>query len=121
MANHEKVRVFAAAGRAGPASTRLVERSFAVAAKVRIRLGLARDTLPLIDSAAVALGTTRSRFMVACARQRAIDVQLDHCLLRLNADSFDSLSDILDQPQAPGPRLCALRQRVPAWHKQAMH
>lgn len=53
----------------------------------------------LIDTAADALGKTRSEFMIECARQKAVDVLLDYRLFVLEPEQYDALVAALDNPQ----------------------
>jgi uncharacterized protein (DUF1778 family) len=82
------------------------------ATKGSINLRIEAETRQLIDEAAAALGKTRTEFMIESARRQAIDVLLDRRLYRLDAKSFDSFVDALDNPPAPGPKLRALMGRA---------
>ncbi len=104
-----KVCRFAAHVASGGASSAGVRRSI----NLRIEAGTRR----LIDDDAATLGKTRTDFMSESARRYAIDVLLDRRLFTLNADRFDDLVQVLDDPPAPGPRLTLLMRRTPAWRR----
>jgi uncharacterized protein (DUF1778 family) len=84
-------------------------------AKGTVNLRIEAYTRQLIDQAAVALGKTRTEFMIESARSSAIDVLLDQRLFLLDADRFDAFVSALDHPPEPGPKLQSLLRRVPAW------
>ncbi|MDP3552160.1 MAG: DUF1778 domain-containing protein [Novosphingobium sp.] len=86
-------------------------------AKGSINLRIDAGVRQLIDEAAAVLGKSRTEFMVESARREAIDVLLDQRLFALDPERFDAFVDALDNPPAPGPKLRALMQRVPAWEK----
>jgi uncharacterized protein (DUF1778 family) len=86
-------------------------------AKGSINLRIDAGVRQLIDEAAAVLGKTRTEFMVESARREAIDVLLDQRLFALDPERFDAFIDALENPSAPGPKLRALMQRVPAWEK----
>lgn len=95
-----------------------VDEQGAVAeSKGSINLRIELQTRQLIDRAATVLGKTRTEFMLDSARREAIDVLLDQRLFTLDSDRYDAFVHALDNPPAPGPKLRALLQRVPAWHK----
>ncbi|HQS95564.1 MAG: antitoxin [Novosphingobium sp. 17-62-19] len=86
-------------------------------AKGSINLRIDSGVRQLIDEAAAVLGKTRTEFMVESARREAIDVLLDQRLFALDPERFDAFMNALDNPPAPGLKLRALMQRVPAWEK----
>lgn len=86
-------------------------------AKGSINLRIDAGVRQLIDEAAAVLGKTRTEFMVESARREAIDVLLDQRLFALDPERFDAFMNALDNPPAPGSKLRALMQRVPAWEK----
>lgn len=94
------------AGRARPADPR---------GSINLRVEAA--TRDLIDSAASALGKTRTEFMVETARRRAVDVLLDQRLFALEPAAFDRFAAALDDPPPPGPKLRSLLRRTPAWRR----
>jgi uncharacterized protein (DUF1778 family) len=100
-----------------PASTKVVDRSRAVSDETKgtVNLRIEAHTRQLIDDAAVALGKTRTEFMIDSARSMAIDVLLDQRLFLLETDRYDAFVFALDNPPAPGQKLRSLLRRVPAW------
>jgi uncharacterized protein (DUF1778 family) len=82
-----------------------------------INLRVEADTRELIDTAASAVGKTRTEFMIETARQHAIDVLLDQRLFMLDAEQHKAFLAALDNPQPAGPRLKALMKRRPLWEK----
>jgi uncharacterized protein (DUF1778 family) len=85
--------------------------------KGSINLRIDDSTRHLIDTAASALGTTRTEFMIQCARQQAIDVLLDQRLFGLDPVRYDAFVDALNEPPNPGPKLRALMVRVAQWQR----
>ena len=85
--------------------------------KGTINLRIDSRTKQLIDSAAAALGKTRTEFMMDAARREAIEVLLERRLFALEAPQYDAFLDVLDNPPPPGPRLQSLLRRKPAWEK----
>lgn len=83
--------------------------------KGSINLRIEAQTRQLIDDAAVALGKTRTEFMIDSARAQAIDVLLDRRLFVLDSEHFDAFVEMLDNPPPPDPKLRALMRRRPAW------
>lgn len=72
-------------------------------------------TRDLIDSAAAAVGKTRTEFVLESARQSAADVLLDRRLLSLEASAYDAFVDVLDNPPAPTDKLRRLMRRKAPW------
>ena len=95
----------------------ILERHSPSETKGSINLRIETQTRQLIDDAAHALGKTRTEFMIDSARTSAINVLLDQRLFVLASDKYDVFVNALDNPPAPGPKLRALMQRVPAWKK----
>lgn len=102
-------------------SNAVLERTAAHREPVRrgttINLRVETETRDLIDAAAEAVGKNRTEFMVAAAREHAIDVLLDQRLFRLDAEAFDAFNAALDNPPAPNARLKALMRKKPLWDK----
>lgn len=72
----------------------------------------------LIDRAALALGKTRSEFMLDTSCREAENVLLEQRLLRLDEGAFDDFVRALDAPPADNPELRALVRRTPLWERQ---
>lgn len=98
-------------------SSRVAERNSPADAKGSINLRIEGGTRQLIDDAAALLGKTRTEFMIETARRQAIDVLLDRRLFVLDARTYGSFAQSLDNPPPPGPKLRALLRRVPAWKR----
>ena len=82
-------------------------------ATINVRVSTAlRD---LIDSAAAAVGKTRSDFILESARQRATDVLLDQRLFVLEADQHAAFIKALDAPAAPNQKLKDLMASKSPW------
>lgn len=80
-----------------------------------INLRVPSATRDLIDSAAAALGKTRTEFVLDSARQSAADVLLDRRLLSLDASAYVAFMDVLDKPPAPTQKLRQLMKRKAPW------
>jgi uncharacterized protein (DUF1778 family) len=83
-----------------------------------LSLRVDRETRSIIDRAATALGQTRTEFMLASARERAIDILLNQRLFALNEASWSAFVEGLDNPPPPNAKLKALLARVPIWDRQ---
>ena len=82
-------------------------------AKFNVRLP--EETRNLIDSAAEALGKTRTEFVVDSAKRHAMDVLLDQRLFSLDEDAHAAFLDALDNPPAPNAKLKALFREKSPW------
>jgi uncharacterized protein (DUF1778 family) len=82
-----------------------------------MNLRLPRQTRELIDEAAIASGQTLTEFVVASARNHAIDVLLDQRFFALDAEQTERFLDILDNPPPPNEKLRALMSRKAPWEK----
>jgi uncharacterized protein (DUF1778 family) len=82
-----------------------------------ISLRVPEKTRYLIDSAAAAVGKSRTDFMLDSARDRAIDVLLDQRLFVLEPDVYDAFVAALDNPPPPGEKFVAFMKRKPLWAK----
>lgn len=80
-----------------------------------INLRVPSATRDLIDTAAAALGKTRTEFVLESARQSAADVLLDRRLLSLEASAYDVFMQVLDNPPAPAEKLRRLMKRKAPW------
>ncbi|MBK5959882.1 antitoxin [Rhodoplanes elegans] len=105
----------AAAGVKGTAARSGTAAKSGTESKAAINLRIEPDTRRMIDSAAAALGKTRTEFMIETARARAVDVLLDQRLYVLAPDRYAAFVRALDDPPPPGPKLRALLGRKPAW------
>jgi uncharacterized protein (DUF1778 family) len=83
----------------------------------KINLRVPEDTRELIDTAAAALGKTRTEFMLESARQHAIDVLLDQRLFILNEQQHDAFVRVLQNPPAPSAALRKLFASKAPWEK----
>jgi uncharacterized protein (DUF1778 family) len=82
-----------------------------------INLRVPEKTRHLIDSAAAAVGKSRTDFMLDSARDRAVDVLLDQRLFMLEPDAYDAFVRALDNPPPAGAKLKALMKKRPLWEK----
>ena len=82
-------------------------------ATINVRVPI--KTRDLIDSAAAAVGKTRTEFILESARQHAIDVLLDQRLVSLGEDEFEMFLDALDRPPLPSARLRDLFEQKSPW------
>lgn len=80
-----------------------------------ITMRMATPTRQLIDSAAAALGKSRTEFMVESARAQAIDVLLDQRVFVLDAEQTKAFDEILADPPKPSRALRALMKSKPIW------
>lgn len=80
-----------------------------------INLRLPVQTRDLIDSAAAALGKSRSEFMIGSAREQAIDVLLDQRLFMLDEAAATAFLRALDHPVPPPEKLAALLASRSPW------
>lgn len=82
-----------------------------------INMRLTVQMRDLIDSAADALGKTRSEFILDSARQQATDVLLDQRLFALGEADHAAFAEALDNPPAPPERLKALFAETAPWER----
>jgi uncharacterized protein (DUF1778 family) len=80
-----------------------------------ISMRVSRETLSLIDDAAMADGKSRTEFVIESARRHAVDVLVDRRLFVLDEAQHAAFVHALDNPPTPGPKLKALMRRKPAW------
>lgn len=80
-----------------------------------INLRVSKRTRELIDTAAAAVGKSRTEFMLESARQHATDVLLDQRLFVLDPEQYDAFVRVLDHPPPAGPHLKALMKKRPLW------
>ena len=82
-----------------------------------INLRVSRRQKTLIDSAADALGRSRSDFMLDVVCREAESVLLDRCYFNLGEEQFKQFTAMLDAPPADNPKLARLLQRKPVWER----
>lgn len=82
-----------------------------------INLRVPEATRELIDSAAAALGKSRTEFMLESSRQHAIDVLLDQRLFAIGDEEYEALERILQNPPPPSPKLKELLGRKAPWER----
>lgn len=83
----------------------------------KINIRVPEQTRELIDTAAAAVGKTRTEFMLESARQHAIDVLLDQRLFVLSNDQYESLERVLHDPPAPASSLKKLLSSKSPWER----
>lgn len=72
-------------------------------------------TKSLIDRAAIALGQSRTDFMLISARERATEVLLNQSFFRLPGADWSAFTSALDSPPPPNAKLKALLARKMPW------
>jgi uncharacterized protein (DUF1778 family) len=82
-----------------------------------INLRVSTVTRELIDTAAAAVGKTRTEFMLESARQHAIDVLLDQRLFHLSPEQHDAFMEALNNPPKPNAALKKLMSGKSPWEK----
>jgi uncharacterized protein (DUF1778 family) len=82
-----------------------------------INLRVPKPTRELIDTAAAAVGKSRTEFMLESARQHAIDVLLDQRLFVLSAEQHKAFLQVLDHPPPPNATLRKLMSGKSPWEK----
>jgi uncharacterized protein (DUF1778 family) len=80
-----------------------------------VNVRVAKTTRELIDSAADALGKSRSEFIIESARTSAMNVLLDQRFFTLDAGRFQSFVAALDRPPDPNRKLKALLAAKAPW------
>lgn len=80
-----------------------------------INLRVSTRLLDLITTAAGMSGKSRTEFMLESARRDAIDVLLDRRIFELDADGFDAVLGVLDDPAPPNETLRRLLARKAPW------
>jgi uncharacterized protein (DUF1778 family) len=82
-----------------------------------INLRVPKTTRELIDTAAAAVGKSRTEFMLESARQHAINVLLDQRLFILSAKHHEAFMEALDHPPPPNAALKKLLSGKSPWEK----
>jgi uncharacterized protein (DUF1778 family) len=80
-----------------------------------VNVRIAKPTRDLIDSAAEAMGKSRSEFIIESAQRSAMNVLLDQRFFALDAERFQSFVAALDSPPAPNRKLKALLASKAPW------
>lgn len=93
----------------------MASASKALKSDATITMRLPAPTRRLIDSAAAAVGKSRTEFMVESARAQAIDVLLDQRVFVLDEEQTRAFDEILANPPEPTPALRALMKSKPIW------
>lgn len=101
----------AAAGKKRSAKTEITTRT------TTINLRVSQVTRQLIDTAAAAIGKSRTEFMLESARQHATDVLLDQRIFVLSPEQHDAFMDALDNPPKPNAALKRLLSSKSPWEK----
>lgn len=82
-----------------------------------INLRASRQQKSLIDRAALALGRSRSEFMLDAACREAETVLLDRRYFALSGEAFRRFTAMLDKPPTSNPRLQRLLLTKAPWEK----
>ncbi len=85
------------------------------AADTSITMRLPAQTRDLIDTAAAAVGKSRTEFMVESARLHATDVLLDQRLFQLDPEQSAAFAKMLANPPPPSDDLRKLMASQPSW------
>ena len=80
-----------------------------------VNVRIAKPMRELIDSAADAMGKSRSEFIIESAHKSAVNVLLDQRFFALDAGRFESFVAALDRPPAPNRKLKALLAGKAPW------
>ena len=84
---------------------------------MNINLRASQQQRFLIDRAAVALGKSRSDFMLEASCREAESVLLDRRYFGLDAETFKEFTAMLDSPPASSPRLRRLLTEKAPWDR----
>ena len=74
-------------------------------ADATITMRVPEQTREIIDTAAAAVGKSRTEFVLDSARQNAIDVLLDQQVFHLDAAASEAFADALARPIEPNAAL----------------
>lgn len=85
--------------------------------EVHINLRASKDDRDLIDRAAAVRHVTRTEFMLASARNAAMDALLDQSFFKLDAARWDAFVAALDAPPKDNPRLKRLLAKKAPWER----
>ena len=81
----------------------------------QIQMRIQPQIRDLIDSAAAALGKSRTEFMIEVARERAVDVLLDQRYFELDEEQSAAFIEALTRPPKPNEALKALMRSKAPW------
>lgn len=84
-------------------------------ADATITMRLPEQARDLIDTAAAAVGKSRTEFVLDSARQNAIDVLLDQRVFHLDAAAGEAFADMLTRPIEPNAALRDLMAAKSPW------
>lgn len=84
-------------------------------ADASITMRIPAQTRDLIDTAAAALGKSRTEFVLESARQHAVDVLLDRRVFNLDAAASEAFVHALAAPVEPNDALKALMGSKAPW------
>ena len=84
-------------------------------ADATITMRLPEQTREIIDTAAAAVGKSRTEFVIDSARQSAVDVLLDQRVFHLDAAASEAFADALAKPIEPNAALRDLLARKSPW------
>jgi uncharacterized protein (DUF1778 family) len=102
---------------ATPSRARAVAPSRDSHAEVHINLRASKDDRDLIDRGAAVRHTTRTDFMLASARDAAMDALLDQSFFKLNEVQWDAFTAALDAPPKNNARLKLLLASKAPWDR----
>lgn len=88
-----------------------------LSSEVHINLRASKGDRDLIDRAAAVRQVTRTEFMLASARDAAVDALLDQSFFKLDAARWDAFVAALDTPPRDNPRLRRLLAKKAPWEK----
>lgn len=80
-----------------------------------VNLRVRTETRALIDRAAMALGRSRSDFMIEAARRAAEEAILDQTIIMVNSEKFGAFLEILDRPARPNDKLIKSMHTPAPW------
>ena len=82
-----------------------------------VNLRMTQAMRDVVDSAAAAVGKTRTDFIIESTHRRAVDILLDRRLFVLDDDQHDAFVRALDAPPAPNAKLKSLLAAKAPWQK----
>jgi uncharacterized protein (DUF1778 family) len=95
----------------------IVKRNARARRETVVNLRMTKTMRDLVDSAAAAVGKTRTDFIIESTQARATDVLLDRRLFALDETQYDAFIRTLDEPPAPNRKLKALLAAAAPWEK----
>jgi uncharacterized protein (DUF1778 family) len=82
-----------------------------------VNLRMTKAMRDVVDDAAMAVGKTRTDFIIESTHQRATDILLDRRLFALDEAQYDAFVRSLDARPAPNAKLKALLAAKAPWEK----